>query len=127
MTKLITLCLVIVGLINFLPVVGVVAAQRMESAYAISLQSAELQILMRHRALLFGILGGFILFSAFNPNYQWAAMAMAAFSMIGFALLALTTGSYNAELGRVLTADIVGIVFLAIAVALKILIGTEKP
>ena len=126
MTKLITLCLVIVGLINFLPVVGVVAAQRMESAYAISLQSAELQILMRHRALLFGILGGFILFSAFNPNYQWAAMAMAGLSMIGFALLALTTGSYNAELGRVLTADIVGIVFLAIAVVLKIIIGTEK-
>ena len=127
MTKLITLCRIIVGLINVLPVRGVLAAQRMESAYAISLQSSELQILMRHRALLFGILGGFILFSAFRPDYQWAAMIMAAISMIGFAVLTLTNAPYNAELGRVLTADIVGIVFLAIAVVLKLLLNAENP
>ena len=119
MGKAITVCLVIVGLINFAPVVGVLAAQKMESAYSISLQSIELQILMRHRALLFGILGGFILFSAFNPQYQPAAIVMAAFSMIGFAFLVLGAGDYNQEIKKVLIVDVVGIVFLSIAWVLK--------
>ncbi|KZZ48766.1 hypothetical protein A3760_22905, partial [Oleiphilus sp. HI0122] len=111
--------LVIVGLINFLPVVGIISAPKLESAYAISLQSIELQILMRHRALLFGILGGFILFSAFNPTYQIAAMVMAAVSMIGFAVIVLISEGYNAAIAKVFKIDIVAIVFLAIAAALK--------
>ncbi|KZY59346.1 hypothetical protein A3742_01280 [Oleiphilus sp. HI0071] len=119
MAEILTICLVIVGLINFLPVVGIISAPKLESAYAISLQSIELQILMRHRALLFGILGGFILFSAFNPTYQIAAMVMAAVSMIGFAVIVLISEGYNAAIAKVFKIDIVAIVFLAIAAALK--------
>ena len=67
MSKGVTLCLIVVGLINFLPLVGVYSAQRLESSYSIVLASNDLIILMRHRALLFGVLGGFILYSAFMP------------------------------------------------------------
>lgn len=119
MGNVITVCLVIVGLINFVPVIGVIAAQKMETAYAISLQSVDLQILMRHRALLFGILGGFILYSALNSQYQNVAMVMAAISMVGFAILVLITGDYNPEIKKVLIIDIAGIVFLSIAATLK--------
>ena len=69
--------------------------------------------------LILLLLGGFILFAAFKPDYQWAAMIMAGVSMVGFALLVVTTGGYNAAIGKVLTVDIVGIVFLAIATVLK--------
>lgn len=119
MEKFITACLVIVGLINFLPVVGLLGAKNLESAYGISLASNDLLILMRHRALLFGLLGGFILYAAFIPAYQTAAILMAAISMIGYVLLALTTQTSNQALARVLTIDYVGIFFLSLAVLLK--------
>lgn len=118
----ITFCLIVVGLINFAPVTGVVSTQRLESAYSVSLAGNELAILMRHRALLFGILGAFILYSAFNPLYQTAAMIMAGVSMVGFALLVLGTGGYNEAIGKVLLMDIIGIVFLIVAAVLKYIV-----
>ena len=76
MAKAITYCLLVVGLINLAPVFGVISAAKLESAYSVTLAGNDLAILMRHRALLFGILGAFIIYSAFNPHYQLAAMIM---------------------------------------------------
>ena len=119
MGKLITVCLIIVGLINFAPLIGILSAQKMESVYSVSIMGNDLAILMRHRALLFGVLGFFILYSAFNPIYQPAAMLMAGVSMIGFAILVLTTGGYNEALAKVLIMDYIGIFFLTAAVIMK--------
>jgi hypothetical protein len=115
-------CLSIVGLINFVPVLAVISVQKLEEAYSISLVSNDLIILMRHRALLFGVLGGFILYSAFVPAYQGPAMLMAAISMIGYAALMYSVGGYNDSLYKVLIIDYIGIVFLAVAVAAKYVI-----
>lgn len=125
MAKLITLCLVVVGLINFVPIMGLLSAQKLESAYSIELASNDLVILMRHRALLFGVLGGFILYSAFVTSYQGAAMIMAAVSMVGYAALVYLVGDYNDSIFKVLLVDIVGIVFLTIAVILKYVIKSH--
>ena len=119
MGKAISYCLVVVGLINFAPVMGVISAQKLESAYSVALAGNDLVILMRHRALLFGILGAFILYSAFNPFYQPAAMIMSGASMVGFALLVLGVGGYNEAVGKVLFIDVLGILFLLAAVVLK--------
>ncbi|MEZ5572227.1 MAG: hypothetical protein R3E64_09395 [Halioglobus sp.] len=119
MEKWITFCLVVVGLINFVPVMGVLSAQKLESAYSVAIAGNDMAILLRHRALLFGILGAFILFSAFSPLHQNAAMIMAGVSMVGFAILALGTGGYNEAIGKVLFIDILGIVFLIAAAVLK--------
>ena len=119
MKNAITFCLVVVGLVNFVPVIGAISAQKLESAYSVSLAGNDLEILLRHRALLFGVLGAFILYSAYNPVYQTAAMLMAGVSMVGFALLALCVGGYNEAVAKVLFIDIVGIFFLLVAVVLK--------
>jgi len=119
MNKALTTCLLIVGLINFVPLAGILSVDKLMSAYSITLEGNDIAILMRHRALLFGILGGFILFSAFKSLYQTAAMIMAGISMIGFALLVLTIGGYNDAIAKVLLFDIVGIVVLLVAVLLK--------
>jgi hypothetical protein len=119
MGKVIIFCLVVVGLINFVPVFGVISAQKLESAYSVVITGNDLAILMRHRALMFGILGAFILYAAFNPLYQLSAMIIGAASMVGFALLVITTGGYNEAIGKVFIADIIGIVFLVTAVILK--------
>ena len=61
----IKVCLIVVGLINFMPVMGLFSSSILESSYSISLANNDLVILMRHRTLLFGILGAFILYSSF--------------------------------------------------------------
>lgn len=123
MSKLISILLIVVGVINFLPVFGVLSATNLEQAYSVELANNDLIILMRHRALLFGIVGGFVLLSVFVPSYQTPAMIMAAVSMIGFLYLAWAVGGYNDAISRIAMIDIAGIVCLALAAVLKLLAG----
>ncbi len=120
MSKAFLVLLFLVGLINFLPVLGALSAERLAQAYSIEVVGSDLEILLRHRALLFGIVGGFILVSVFIPVYQGAAMIIGAVSMVGFLVLALQVGDYNAALQKVLWIDVGGIVLLAAAAVLKV-------
>jgi hypothetical protein len=122
MKKLITVCLVIVGLINFVPVLALISLQKLEEAYSISLLSNNLIILMKHRALLFGILGGYIIYSAFIRIHQGPAILMAAISMFGFVVILHYVGGYNKSLYKVLIFDYIGLLFLVIAIVLKYII-----
>lgn len=119
--KLITVLLLIVGLINFLPVIGLFSTARMEALYGIDIADPNLEILMRHRALLFGLVGGFVIVAAFVPSWQPAAMGFALISMAGFVLVALTIGDFNAGIRKVIVADVVGLAALLPAVALYFL------
>jgi hypothetical protein len=119
MNKIIMVLLIIVGLINFLPVIGVISASKISQAYSVELSSNDLVILLRHRALLFGVVGGFILYSAFEPRYQVAAMIMAAVSMLGYLGVMYLVGDYNPSIFKVAIVDMVGIGFLIAAAVLK--------
>jgi len=119
LNRFLTISLVIVGLINFLPIAGLLGVKNLEAAYKVHLPSGDLVILMQHRALLFGLLGGFILYSAFVPIYQNASIVMAAISMVSFAVLVHSVGSSNPAILKVLYVDYVGIFFLLIAIILK--------
>jgi len=126
LNKAITICLIIVGLINFIPTIAIISAQKLEAAYSIKLISNDLIILLRHRALLFGILGGFILYSVKATSYQGAAMIMAGISMLGYVVLMFTVGGYNEALYKVLIIDVVGIVILSLAVIFKYVIKSSR-
>lgn len=120
MMWLASILLFVVGVINFLPVLGVVSADRLAAAYGIDLFGNDLVILLRHRALLFGVLGGFILYSVFFPVYRPPAMVIAAIAMIGYVVLMFAVGNYNAELYRVMLVDYVGIACLAVAAGIHL-------
>jgi len=119
MNVAILILLFIVGLINFLPVIGVLSAEKLSTAYSIELIGNDIVILMRHRALLFGIIGGFIFFSLFKPSYQEAAMVMAAISMVGFLYFIWAVDGHNAALSKIAMVDVVGIICLLVAAILK--------
>jgi hypothetical protein len=119
MNTTISILLIIVGVINFLPVIGVLSAEKLHGAYSVELMGNDIIILMRHRALLFGLVGGFILYSVFKPSYQSAAMVMAAISMLGFLYFVWAAGDYNASIAKIAIIDLAGIVCLVIASALK--------
>ena len=120
MNVLASVLLFVVGIINFLPVLGVASADRLAHAYGIDLFGNDLVILMRHRAILFGVLGGFILYSVVYPVHQWPAMIMAGVAMIGYVYLMFSVGGYNAELARVMLVDYVGIACLAGAMGIRL-------
>lgn len=110
--------LIIVGLVNFVPVVGVIGAESLARLYGISGLEGDLLVLMRHRALLFGIVGAFILCAAFKRSLQPAAMLMAAVSMLGYMLLVFLAVEPGAKLNRVAMIDLIACVPLLIAMVL---------
>lgn len=119
MNRLVSALLVAVGLVNFLPVVGVLSADILASAYGIAAPAGDLLILLRHRALLFGILGALIIVSAFRRHLQPAAILGGLVSMLGFVVLALGVGDYGAELRKVVIIDVIALVALAAAAFLR--------
>ena len=68
---------------------------------------------------LFGIVGGFILYSVIAPQHQVVAMVMAAISMVGYLGLMWSVGGYNSSIFKVAIVDMVGIGFLVTAAVLK--------
>ncbi|MFO0216128.1 MAG: hypothetical protein ACK511_08930 [Burkholderiales bacterium] len=72
---------------------------------------------MRHRAVLFGLLGVFLLYAAFRPTFQPAAFVAGVVSVLSFLYLAWSVGGYNAQIGRVFTTDIVALVCLVVGAA----------
>ena len=105
MSKLVAVLLLIVGIIHLLPVVGVLGGDRLNSLYGLNLDEPNLQILMRHRAVLFGLLGALLIAAAFLPGLRTLALLAGLVSVVSFLLLAWGTPLYNEALRRVVVAD----------------------
>ena len=104
--------LLAVGIIHILPLSGVLSAARLFDLYGITFDDSNLEILMRHRAVLFGLLGIFLISSAFLPNLQLAALITGFVSVVSFLYLAYSVGGYNDQVNRIVTADKAAIVCL---------------
>lgn len=115
--KVVVSCLLlVVGVIHLLPVTGVLGGPRLATLYGLGLEGPDLEILMRHRAVLFGLLGLFLICAAIRPALQPAAFIAGIASVSSFLWLAWSVGGYNAQIGRVVAADIVALVCLVVAV-----------
>ena len=117
MRHLVSAMLVVVAIIHLLPLSGVLGGIRLNALYGIAMDEPNLTILMRHRAVLFGLLGLFLLYAAFRPAFQVAAFIAGFASVLSFLYLAWSTGGYNAQIHRVFIADILALVCLAIGAA----------
>jgi hypothetical protein len=116
--RIITALLLVIAAIHLLPVVGVAGGDRLTALYAIDTSDRNLAILMRHRAVLFALLGSFLAVAAFRPALQPMAFIAAFVSVSTFLLFALTTGDYSPAIRKVVIADVIAGVCLAVAVAL---------
>jgi hypothetical protein len=118
MNKAVSALLVVVGVIHLLPLSGVLGAERLAALYGMPFDDPNLQIMMRHRAVLFGLLGVFLLYAAFRPVMQPLAFIAGLVSTVSFLWLAWSVGGYNAALGRVVVADVIAVVCLVVAIGL---------
>jgi hypothetical protein len=80
--------LLLVGVLHLLPLVGAVSRAQLMRLYGVEVDTPTLELLLRHRAVLFGLLGAFLLVAAFRAPLQRAALVAAAVSVGSFLLLA---------------------------------------
>ena len=120
MSKLIAVLLLVAGAIHLLPLVGVLGGERLNALYGIALDEPNLQILMRHRAVLFGLLGVLLVAAAFIPALRATALVGGLVSVLAFLLLAWNTTVYNEALRRVVVADWIALACLVPALALHL-------
>jgi hypothetical protein len=109
--------LAVVAVIHLLPLPGVLGAGRLGALYGLSELDSNLAILMRHRAVLFGLLGAFLVLSIFRHELRTLAFISGFVSVLSFLLLAWSAGGYNMQIGRVVVADIVALVCLVLGIA----------
>jgi hypothetical protein len=107
--------LLLLALIHFLPLAGVLGAVKLSFLYGISIQDPNLEILMRHRAVLFGLLAAFLAYSAFHRHLHGLALIAAASSVVSFLLLALEAGNYNQAMASVVKVDVVASMLVLLA------------
>jgi hypothetical protein len=121
MNRLIAVLLGVAGIIHLLPLAGVLGTERLVSLYGLPFDDPNLQIMMRHRAVLFGLLGAFLLLGAFRVEYRLLASVAGLASALSFLWLAWSTGGYNTAIGRVVAADVLAVACLAAALVLHLL------
>jgi hypothetical protein len=114
MKYVLSAALVIVGIIHLVPLSGVLGSDALESLYGIEFTNPDLVILMRHRAVLFGLLGAFLVYAAFKPSFQLTALVGGFISVLSFLYLAWAVGGYNEQVAHIFFADVVALACLVI-------------
>jgi hypothetical protein len=109
--------LVIVGIIHLLPLSGALGGARLAALYGISFDEPNPLILMRHRAVLFGMLGAFMIVAAFKPTFQLSAFVAGFVSVVSFLWIAYSTDGYNAAIARVVAVDFAALLCLLVGAA----------
>jgi hypothetical protein len=114
--------LFIVSVIHLLPVVGVLGSDSLTRLYGITVSDSNTEILLRHRAVLFAIIGLFLLLSVVKSEYQPIAICIGLISVASFLLLTWSIEGLNSEISRVAKVDWVALVLLIVAGVINILI-----
>jgi heme A synthase len=107
--------LFIAGVINLLPSVLAFLPDKISKSYGIEIPNENYELLLRHRAILFGIIGGLMIYSAVAKKHYEVSTVIGLISMVSFIVLFFLIGKdINSDLKKVMTIDIVGTVILCI-------------
>lgn len=114
--KIVSVVLFIVGVIHLLPAKGVLGSDVIAELYGVSVVDQDAELLMRHRAVLFGLLGAFMIFAAFQVHYQAAALVAGLVSTVSFVVLSWLIGKPGELVFRVVIIDWIAVALLVVAV-----------
>lgn len=106
-------CLFITGIINILPSILAFIPNKISNSYGIEILNSNYELILRHRAVLFGIVGAIMIYSAMTKRNYLMAAIVGLISMSSFVLLyVITKGEINSELTKIMKIDIAGISIL---------------
>lgn len=100
------LILLITGLIHLLPFSFLFFTEQMQKNYGVDMSDANLQLLLRHRAVFFGLIGFGLIFSAIKKSYYGWASTIGLISMVSFIVLFYEIGGINHQLRSVMLIDV---------------------
>lgn len=110
--------LLIAGVIHLLPLSGILGARRLSALYGLPMDEPNLLILMRHGAVLFGLLGVLLVAAAFAPGLRTTALVADFVSVLSFLSLAGSVGGYSRQVARIVAADRVALLCLVVGAVL---------
>lgn len=103
---------VAVGALHLLPSAVTLLPSRLAAAYGIDIDGPDLALLLRHRAVLLGLVGAALVAAAFVPPLRIAALVAGAVSVTTFLVLHMTTPGTNAATMRVAQLDVGALIVL---------------
>ena len=111
--------LFVAGLINLLPSMLAFLPDKISKSYGIEIPNANYELLLRHRAILFGIIGGLMIFSSIVKKYYEIATIAGLISMTSFILLYfLIDKDISSELKKVMAIDIFASLILLVGLVI---------
>ncbi len=119
MRRAVQVLLALAGAVHLLPVAGALSAEALARGYGIALPGGDLLVLLRHRALLFGIVGGLLVAAAVRSHLQPAAIVAGLVSTVGFLAFALAADEPGTAILRVAAVDAVAAAALVGAAVLR--------
>lgn len=102
----------LLALIHLTPVIGVLGVDSLQRLYGIRAEGPDLQLLLRHRAVLFAIVGGVAVLAVCAPSYRTLALVICWVSVASFLLLALQHSGIGPALQRVWRIDLIALATL---------------
>lgn len=115
MEIVIIVCLAGSALIHLLPLIGAAGPSRVAGMYDVRVEGPDLAVLLVHRAVLFGLLGGLLIAGAWIEDLRPYAIGAGLISDIAFLIVVRLNPGINAAMQRVVRADIVSVVLLVVA------------
>lgn len=110
------------GLINLLPMLLAFLPYKISKSYGIDIPNSNYELLLRHRAILFGIIGGLMIYSAIFKKQYEIATVVGLISMISFIILYfLINKDINSELKKVMVIDVIATLILCVGLTLFLL------
>ena len=116
--KIASIILVIVGIINIFPIIVFFDSTKTAKLYGVPIEGESLIILMRHRGVLLSLVGLFLIFAAFKPEFRIFAIAVALISKLAFIFLTFTASNYTSEVRQVALIDVGAIVLLLVVLGI---------
>lgn len=113
MEKVYRIILLVAGIINFAPSILAFIPSRFSKSYGILIPDANFELLLRHRAILFALVGGFMIWSAITKNEYNLSTVLGLISMFSFVMLYfLVGGTVNEQLAIVMKIDLGAVILL---------------
>ena len=120
LNRYVTGVLLAVCVIHLLPLAGLLGAGALAQAYGVEITDPTELVLLRHRAVLFGVVGVGFLVAAFRREWQLTAIAVALVTTSTFVVLAVLAADITPQLERVALVDAVAIGLLVVAAVVRI-------
>ena len=110
--------LLVPAIIHLLPLYGLLGPAQLTTLYGLDFSDPSLQVLMRHRAVLFGMVGVLLAAAAYRPGLRGAALLAGVVSVLSFFALAYGIEGANAQVMRVAAVDWLAFACLVVAAIL---------